>query len=396
MLGGMTVPVQVGGGHRGGEGLAHPVQHQLDRGRPELTLDPCLAPVQAGRFAPSPAGPLAAGQQVVDLAQAAAAVPPQGADHVAGERAVLGRLPVGVERVRDAEFVGRADTGILEPGDPQRVQVRLGREQAGPQLGRAGGREVRCDQAHGPVVQRPGGPSGLVTFDPPVGRIERARVDPGSLQGHGVDPGAVVIAVRQEGRPPAGDRVQVRRGRQAAGEGGHGPAAAEHPGVRVQPGAVGGHRGQAVPPGTQAQQVAAQALQTTGHRVHVRVAERGQGQPPAQRDDAGTRTGDLPDLLVRADGLDQAVANGQGLDEPGRVRGGAHLPAGKDQVGLAVAGCHGPARGPVRRRSARARTPEWSGSSSSGTRRNPATWLPPAPTRPNVRSRAPRGPGSPS
>ena len=79
--------------------------------------------------------------------------------------------------------------------------------------------------------------------------------------------------------------------------------------------------------------------------MHVRVAERRHRQLPAQLDHAGARTGDLPDLLIRADRLDQAAAHGQGLDEPGRVRRGAYPPASKNQVGPAVAGCHGPLRG---------------------------------------------------
>ncbi len=198
--------------------------------------------------------------------------------------------------------------------------MRLGREQAGPQLGRAGRRDQFRDQAHGPVVQHAGGPARGVAFDPPVGRVGRARVDPGPVQGRGIDPGAVMIAVRQEGRPSAGHRVQVRRGRQAAGKGGHGPAAAEHPGIWVQAGTVGGDRGQALLPGPQSDQVAAQALQPAGHRVHVRITERRHRQLPAQLDHAGARTGDLLDLLVRADRLDQAAAHGRSLDEPGRVR----------------------------------------------------------------------------
>ena len=67
MVRGMPGPVQVRSGHRGGERLAHAVEHQLDRGRPEPALRRLLAP----------------GQQVVDLAEAAVAVPPQGADHMA-------------------------------------------------------------------------------------------------------------------------------------------------------------------------------------------------------------------------------------------------------------------------------------------------------------------------
>ena len=247
---------------------------------------------------------------------------------------------VGIERVWYAEFGGGADAGVLEPGDPQRVQVRLGREQPGPKLRRAGRRDL--DQPHGAVVQHAGGPAGPVAFDPPVGRVRGARVEAGQLQRGGVDPGAVVIAVGQERGPAAGDRVQVRGGGQAAGERRHGPAAAQHPGAGGPPGTVGGHRGQGVLPGPQAQQVAPQALQAAGHRVHVRVAERGQHEPSPQVDHAGAAAGQRPDVLVRSDGLDQAAADGQRLGEPRRVHGRADLPAGQDQLGRAAACRHSP------------------------------------------------------
>ena len=166
------------------------------------------------------------------------------------------------------------------------------------ELGRRRRRHAGRDQAHGPVVQRARRPAGFVPLDPAVDRVGGARVDARDRQGGGVHPGAVVIPVRQEGGPPAGDGVQVRRRRQPAGKGRHGPAAAEHPGARGQGRTVVGHGLQAFVPGPQAEQVAAQALQAAADRVHVRVAEGRQRQPPAQVDDAGAAAGQLPYLVV--------------------------------------------------------------------------------------------------
>ena len=320
----MSVPVQVRGGHRGGERLAHAVEHQLDRGRPELAV----------------AGLLAPGQQVIDLAEAPAAIPPQGAGHLAAEHAVVGRHQVGVERVRHAEFARRAHAGILEPGDAQRVQVGLAREQAREQLGRRRRRHLGRDQAHGPVVQRARRLAGFVPLDPAVDRVGGARVDARELQGRRVHPGAVVIPVRQEGGLAAGDGVQVRRCRQAAGERRHGPAAAEHPGAGRQGRTVLRHRIQAFVPGPQAEQVAPQALKPAADRVHVRVAEGRQRQPPPQVDDAGAAAGQLAYLVIGAQGLDHAVADRESLDESGRVGRRADLPAGEDKVSLGAAHRH--------------------------------------------------------
>ncbi len=83
-------------------------------------------------------------------------------------------------------------------------------------------------------------------------------------------------------------------------------------------------------PGPQAHQVAAQAFQAAAHRVHVRVAEGGQGEPSAQVDDARAAAGQFPDVVIGADGRDHAVPYGEGLDEPGRVGRRADLPAGED------------------------------------------------------------------
>ena len=94
---------------------------------------------------------------------------------------------------------------------------------------------------------------------------------------------------------------------------------------------------QALVPGAQPDQVAAQALQPAADRVHVRVAERGQRQPPAQIDDPGPPPGQLPYLVVAAHGLDDPVPDREGLDEPGRVRRRPDLAAGQHQVGLVAA-----------------------------------------------------------
>ncbi len=174
------------------------------------------------------------------------------------------------------------------------------------------------------------------TLDPPVGGIGRARGDPGRGQRRGVHPGAVVIAVGQERGPPARHRVEIGGGRDAAGKARHRPAAAEHPGVRRQPRAVGGDRVQARLPAPQAGQVAAQAFKPGLHRVHVRVAERGDRQPAAQVHYAGTGPDMLADLVVATQRDDHAAADRGGLDEAGRMCWRADLPAGKDEFR-----CHG-------------------------------------------------------
>ncbi len=73
---------------------------------------------------------------------------------------------------------------------------------------------------------------------------------------------------------------------------------------------------QALLPGAQADQVAPQALQAAADRVHVRVAEGGQRQPPAQVDDPGPPPGQLPYLVIAAHGLDDPVPDRDGRTNP--------------------------------------------------------------------------------
>ena len=94
---------------------------------------------------------------------------------------------------------------------------------------------------------------------------------------------------------------------------------------------------QALLPGAQADQVAAQALQPAADRVHVRVAERGQRQPPAQVDDPGPPPGQLPYLVVAAHGLDDPIPDREGRGEPRRMRRRPYLAAAQHQIGLVAA-----------------------------------------------------------
>jgi len=89
-------------------------------------------------------------------------------------------------------------------------------------------------------------------------------------------------------------------------------------------------------PGPQPEQVAAQALQAAGDRVHVRVAERRQREPAAQVDHAGARAGQVLDVIVGAERLDHPAADGEGLHETRRVRGRPDLPADEGQVCLGI------------------------------------------------------------
>ena len=203
----------VGLGHRRGQRLTHPVHHDLDGGGAE--------PARCGALTPP--------EQIGDLAGVAGPVPPQGRVDVRGQPAFGHGRTVGAVGVGDADVRRRTDDGILPVRDAPRVQVGLARTEPGGEVGGGRGRNDARDQPHRPVVQRAGGLAPLVALDPAVGGVGRVPGDPGPRERRRADPGAVMVAVRQEHGTAGGHRFQVGGRGDPARERLHGPAAAEHP-----------------------------------------------------------------------------------------------------------------------------------------------------------------------
>src|SRR5699024_7614746 len=94
-------------------------------------------------------------------------------------------------------------------------------------------------------------------------------------EGHGrlVDPGRVVIGAEQDGRTVRGDLVEDVRGRSAAGEVGHRPAAAGDPALGASQ--MQTHSVECLVETVRLAEVAGQGLLSAEGRVHVGVDESG-------------------------------------------------------------------------------------------------------------------------
>ena len=86
---------------------------------------------------------------------------------------------------------------------------------------------VLCNEAHGAFLQRPDRVAVGVAFDATVERVRRRVVDAADLEGLGVDPGTVTVAVGKERGPVGDDGVERRRRRQPSRERVHRPASAD-------------------------------------------------------------------------------------------------------------------------------------------------------------------------
>jgi hypothetical protein len=142
-------------------------------------------------------------------------------------------------------------------------------------------------------LQHPGRRPARVALDPPVGRVRGVPGDAGQLQRPAVDPGAVVIPVRQEGRPVRDHGVERGGGGQPAGERLQRPAAAGDPRVLRVGARVAADRRQVLVRALERGQVAAAELEAGEDRVDVRVLEAGHEQPTGQVDPLGAGAGQV-------------------------------------------------------------------------------------------------------
>ena len=227
------------------------------------------------------------------------------------------------------------------------MQVLLGSQQPGQPVVHGQLRHEAADQVRRALVQGAlraavGGP-----LDPAVRRIGGPRVDPRELQRPGIGPGAVPVAVRQVGRPAAGDLIQRLPVRRAAGEPLHSPARAGDPVPFRVLAAVGGDPGQRVVQARGPDQVAADHRHPGEGGMHVRVLEAGQQRAAVQVDHLGGRTGQVLDAGVAsladrrdpaADDCNRACGTAirrRGRHHPAAARvGGVDRPAREHQLGL--------------------------------------------------------------
>ncbi len=159
-----------------------------------------------------------------DLVEAAVPVPPERTDDPRGQ-------PPGRRRASVyAANVSGVTQASCQPVMPERVEVLL-REQdrALPLLARRLGHPAGAEGVRRAFVQHAARRAVVVALVPAVGRVRRRCVDAGTFQRGRVHPRAVDVAVEQERRTAAGDRVEILAARRRAREVLERPAAAGDP-----------------------------------------------------------------------------------------------------------------------------------------------------------------------
>ena len=258
--------------------LEDAVEHELHAVRPKAPDGRCGALALEG----------------LDLLEPRVMLPPERGDDARGQPAGLGRLAVDGERLRSHDRV-------LPGGDPERVQVALGRAEPLEEVGAGRLRRVAVDELDGTVVQRAGRLTVGVADDPAVRWIGRRAVDPRYGEGARVGPRDVTVVALEEGRPIWNDRVEQAAVRLAAREGGQRPAAAMDPLAVGVGGRMGGDRFEVRGRIGQVVEVAAPGEHAALDRVDMRVLEAGQERlaveldHPRSRPDQGPHIRRAPD-----------------------------------------------------------------------------------------------------
>lgn len=303
--------------HGGGVVLGDAVLHDLHRAGPE----------------PVPAQLLAPRDEFGDLFGTALTVPPQGAGDARGEEPPLQGSPVRGRRVRHVGV--RADDGVLPGGDPVGVQHGLGAQHGGQLLLGGGVGHQPAHEVDGALLEHAGRTALGVAFAAAVGGVGGAGVDAGPLQGPGVDPGAVVVAVGQEDGP-----VGTIASRAAAVGAPPGKASRDQPPPVIHS-ASGCSSAYAR---IRRRYSAGSPVSARWHRpssgpaplwVDMGVLEAGQQQLPGEVDDLGAGADECVHLVV-ADGGDPPAVHGHGGGTAAGGIDGVDGPTGEDEVGGAA------------------------------------------------------------
>ena len=213
------------------------------------------------------------------------------------------------------------------------MQVRLAQAQRLLDIGRRVVGLEPLDEVHRAFVERAAGGAVGVALDAAVGGIAGVGRHAAELEGAGVDPRAVAVAIGQEDRTVRHDGVEVLAAGRAAREVVHVPAAAPDPRlVRMACGVLGDDREVGLAPAG-AVELAAQAGEAAVHRVDVGILEPGRDGPAAKLDDARRRTDVARELTVRAGGHDPPAADSERAHPASCGIHGGDASAAQDEIG---------------------------------------------------------------
>ena len=291
---------------------AVPVEVRLEDGRCEVLEDAVLEDLRAANPETADRALLASPQKVVELLVAALARPAEVALGAHGQQAALGERAVRRQRLG-------LDCRVLPGRDPPCMEPGLGAEdRLLPLLGRRLGNEV-LDEPHRAFLERPGGLSVGVALDPAVGGVGGLARNPGELERPRVRPGAVAVAVHEEGRPVGDKFVEVALERSPAREGVHRPAVPEDPVAVGMLGGIARDSLEAFLARLGLVQSALKLREAAVRRVEVRVLEAREHHAAAELDDACPGACELGEVGRGSHGFDPARRDGKCLR--GRPRG---------------------------------------------------------------------------
>ncbi len=198
---------------------------------------------------------------------------------------------------------------VLPADHAERMQVPLGLQQGLFDLTRCWRGDVPLHEGHRSLVQRARREAVRFALDAAVGRVRRTRVQARELQGAGVHPRVVAVAVREEDGPVGDHGVQGSSRWVSAGEVVQRPAGPQDPGHVTVRRRVPGHGAFVVVDASDLVQVAPHPGQAAVVGMHVSVLEPGEDGAAVDVHHLGGRPDQVADLPIGAHGRDPAAPN---------------------------------------------------------------------------------------